>query len=1365
MNGINAYNHHPPDVPQNNDYFLDPMSAKYDPSPKIPGIQDYPNDRMLLNSIMHSSVLNDDSLASPLAMHRLINSPLIRKARSASANSQEFLDHISIIARISNGISLQAGLMNDKIKIEEVTGELLNFGDVPVSTIAKFNPEAVKKFATKLKEIPATLDSSVKDQETQLLKWAELRKSSQTIGNVTDLPGKENYFSYLKGLNSTDFDLVSAPGYFMSEAKRIVGTLKASNSHTKAVSIARNFGELITNLESFFDRIKPFEESLEKFRNSELMNGPKVFEPIEKIIVLILKRDKFKTALDDKGFPNGVSDVNQLARDIVNPWVGKIIGVDGSLDSLNAGFHPLFEMNKRLGELDKKLAIFSTGQLFQSISNIQKVQRKLSEMDPKVHEMTESVWDDLVNCGDGSKVDSTRFASIEGVIKIVKTLAKISEFKLEIEKLEKSKTIVDKFIQSLGFTDLKNLHDSEKQVPDIMKGLQNENGFKDIEETVNSLINKFVDVQDFETNVQEVLSKKDTPLPRIVTDELRLYECLEKVQNTEKVAQAITVAQMLRSQKNDDVTRKNSAIGAVSSVSKDFSNLGSLTTEITKNSEDASTDLNKFSDSAAQSKVIGQSAVSLRFAHELKELDSEISHLKTIDSIVKAEIQKVSDPAETNDLSAQWGDHKSHMSSLDQTLSGILSFESKLDMPQAKTLEEFSNPLKNLGSIPDAKINALEKSEVLEALIAQPQIDPKVKSELEKAKQTLDKLALLDLGFASHQSEFEKAPSAFKALQDFLVGFLTNHNSETSGPAKDSDHTTMYIIFGVVGFVLISVSIGGGIGALFWRRKRKQEKEEQKAQEEHNLRQRQQELEALDQERRARDNREAERLAAIDDERRREREELQAQNREEREAREQAEAGLQAAEAGRQAAEAGRQKAEKGRKRALIDARNARKDLNSEKFKRRQAVVNKKIATGKLNIQQRQEEKQFDDEFGKMNKSVAKYVANSKFKSTSQMCDSLGDQMNTVQKIAQRDLKDLRIASCKLLTREKHRYPDTIPLIIKTALPITYRHNHVPIHANKLTTKATYLPLATYSTTSKPQKVSREFIAAQGPLENTLDDFLCMIWVHRFETIVMLCDFNEGGIEKCARYLNNETGMGIESDQFVITTTRSGKLTLNNRNVGVSRTLKIRRKDDRMERDAHFLTHYQYLGWPDKGVPNGHEETRKLLLDVRDSEKPVLVHCSSGCGRTMSFIGTEYIAAEVRNLTNITASQILMELGNYRYNGIETVEQLAWLIASVCDLLTHEFRLPPKHYEALIKSIKDGRKEIFKKDLELGLKTLEDYKEGDMDKEEYQNMLKAKELEEEEEKRKTGGGEVSIQMEEEEIGEERREEEEEEVDL
>ncbi|PIC37327.1 hypothetical protein B9Z55_015990 [Caenorhabditis nigoni] len=1206
---IHAYNHHHPPNSGPSPISEDPKSSRYDPSPKIPGIQDYPNDRMLLNSIMHSSVLNDDSLASPLAMHRLINSPLIRKARAASANSQEFLDHVGIIARIANGISLQAGLMNDKINIEEVAGELLNFGDVPVSTIAKFKPEVVKNFVTKLKEIPANLDSTFVTQEKQFSEWVELHKSSKTIGNVTDLSAKDKYFTVLKTLNSSDFESLTDPSRYIEKAKNEIENLK--DPKTKVNSIVRSFQELSELFENFHNSIEPFKTTMERLKSSQVGNAPEVFTATEKTIKLIPKRMNFTTGFTDEGkeatvsnlksllllsadskgsiqevntltslsktkstpefqkrkftegFPKGVEDVNQLARDVLNPWIGKIIRVDKSLDALNNGLLPLFKVNKRLGELDKKLGIFSTRPLFQSLSRIQTVQRKLSEIEPGVDEMTGSVWVDLETCKNDYNriVESNKLVPIQAVINAVRALAQIADFKLNEVNFAEHKTKIDQFIKSLGFTDLNNPTESANQVPGIMERLKENKELDKIEQTIDNLIDMFAHFKDFETKVKDVVSKENTPIPAQITNEHNLYRCLENIQNIDKVAKAISVAHKLRSQKNDNATAVDSAIAAVSSVSKDFSNLGSLTSDTTKHSGDASTDLNKFSDSAAQSKIIGQSAVSLRFAHGLKELDSEISHLKTIDPIVKAEIQKVFDPAETKDLPAQWGDHKSHMSSLDQALSGILSFESKLDVSNAKTLEEFSNPLKNLGTIPDAKINALEKSKVLEALIAQPQIDPKVKSELEKAKQTLDKLALLDLGFAAHQSEFEKAPSAFKAFQDFLVGFLTNHNSETSGPAKDSDHTTMYIVFGVVGFVLIGVSIGGGIGAFFWRRKRQQEKEEQKAQEEHNLRQRQQELDALDQERRARDEREAERLAAIDDERRREREALLAQNREEREAREQAEAGLQAAEAGRQAAEAGRQAAEAERKRALVAARKATKKYNTERFERRRAVVNKKIATGKLNIQQRQEEKQFNDEIGKMNKSVAKYVANSKFKSTSQMCDSLGDQMNTAQKIAQRGLGDLRNASWKLLTREKHRYPDTIPLIIKTALPITYRHNHVPIHANKLTTKATYLPLATYSTTSKPQKVSREFIAAQGPLENTLDDFLCMIWVHRFETIVMLCDFNEGGIEKCARYLNNETGMGIESDQFVITTTRSGKLTLNNRNVGVSRTLKIRRKE------------------------------------------------------------------------------------------------------------------------------------------------------------------------------------------------------------
>src|SRR5271170_5902706 len=56
-------------------------------------------------------------------------------------------------------------------------------------------------------------------------------------------------------------------------------------------------------------------------------------------------------------------------------------------------------------------------------------------------------------------------------------------------------------------------------------------------------------------------------------------------------------------------------------------------------------------------------------------------------------------------------------------------------------------------------------------------------------------------------------------------------------------------------------------------------------------------------------------------------------------------------------------------------------------------------------------------------------------------------------------------------------------------------------------------------------KRSRRYIAAQGPLENTIHQFWTMVWDHvsptpssATSTIIMLTQLTEGGSEKCAQY-------------------------------------------------------------------------------------------------------------------------------------------------------------------------------------------------------------------------------------------------------
>ncbi|PIC37264.1 hypothetical protein B9Z55_015949 [Caenorhabditis nigoni] len=1401
INGLHAHNHnahHPPDEFHKGSppIFKDPMSSSQDPPPDIPGIQDYPNpnDRMLSNSIT-SSVPNNDSPASPLDSHRLSDSPIIRKTRAASTNSQEFLDHVSIIARIANGISLQAGLMNNATNIEEVAVELLSFGDIPVSTIAEFKPDALNKFTTKLKEAPTALDSSIIAQEQQVLDFTELLKSSKTIGDLKDLPGKTEYFSYLKSLNSSVFNPIKRPGGYMVEAKTDIGKIKSSNDlsdQAQLKGLVRRFESLCDNLKNFFDAIEPFKTSLETLKNSELVNGPKAFEPIEKIIELILKRANFTTTLNDEGktttvsnlkslsllsedskgstqdvntltslsntksnpkfqkrrvtsgFPNGMSDVKQLARDVRNPWIAKILGTNGSLDSLNDGLLPLFRMNKKLADLDEKLAILSTQKLFQSLSNIRTVQKELSEVESEVDKMTEPVWDNMKNCQTDYNrlVDPNVFAPIRDVIDTIKTFTRISQFRLNEQNLDKSKTIVDKFIQNLGFTDLTNIDQSKKEAPAILQKLGS-NGFDEIEKTVKELMDMFDDVKDFETKVKDVVSKERTPLPRQITNEQDLYRCLEAVQNTQKVAQAIMVAQNLRGRKNDDVKTVESAIKDISGVSKDLSSLKSLTTEMQKHPDVAPTDLNKFPNATAEFKVIGQSAASLRFAHGLKELNPEMAHLKDVDAIVQAEIPKISDPAQIKDLIDQWGDHNSNMESLDQTLAGIWSFESKLDVSKAKTLEEFSSPLKNLGTIPDAQINALEKSKVLEVLIAQPKIDPTVKSELEKAKQTLDKLAPLDLGFASHQSEFEKAPGAFKALQDFLVGFFTvqrkhmaasanNGSSIVSGPAKEADHTIMWIIIGVAVFLLVGGGIGGGIWAFLSHRKRQQEKLEQLEDEERDRIRREKEKEDRDRERKEHDEKEA----AME----KEKQELEAQRKQEHDAREHEAARRKAAEDERRAASERRRAASQRRRAAEAEAAAERK--------KRETMA--KDQQAKDQAQQVKDKVQFDIDMKTMLSGVEKWIRSHKYEYAGQMNGVLAEQMKIVATYQKRNNEDLKNASLQYLTTEKHRYPGSIPCLLETVVKFQFNGVDIKIHANHVVTKPTYSKNSKFGAA----KVSMRFIATQGPLQNTLDDFWSMVWHFKVEFIIMLCCFEENGNVKCDAYFKaNATGT-FETELFKIDTVDFEPI-FKGREAGWKRKFEVTLKKD-PKGEKRTLVHYHYLDWPDKGVPNGHEDVRQLLEFVKDSKAPVVVHCSAGIGRTMCLIGTEYMAAEVKNNPNYTVAQGGIDLRNVRCNGIQTFEQMLWLVASVVYRLSNEFGYPLDIYKELVKQIKEAQKLTFQKDIELKMKKAADFREGDMDEGPLRELVE-KEKKEEEEKvkgkgknkkqRKKGGTDTRIEME------------------
>lgn len=63
------------------------------------------------------------------------------------------------------------------------------------------------------------------------------------------------------------------------------------------------------------------------------------------------------------------------------------------------------------------------------------------------------------------------------------------------------------------------------------------------------------------------------------------------------------------------------------------------------------------------------------------------------------------------------------------------------------------------------------------------------------------------------------------------------------------------------------------------------------------------------------------------------------------------------------------------------------------------------------------------------------------------------------------------------------------------------------------------------------------------------------------------------------------------------------------------------------------ITHYQYLTWPDHGIPKPGPfvELMQLADDSNTTKGPLIVHCSAGLGRTGTFIAVHALLADVKH--------------------------------------------------------------------------------------------------------------------------------------
>ncbi|XP_015123570.1 tyrosine-protein phosphatase corkscrew isoform X2 [Diachasma alloeum] len=227
------------------------------------------------------------------------------------------------------------------------------------------------------------------------------------------------------------------------------------------------------------------------------------------------------------------------------------------------------------------------------------------------------------------------------------------------------------------------------------------------------------------------------------------------------------------------------------------------------------------------------------------------------------------------------------------------------------------------------------------------------------------------------------------------------------------------------------------------------------------------------------------------------------------------------------------------------------------------------------------------------------------------------------------------------------------------------------------------------------------YIATQGCLPNTVQDFWHMVYQENIQVIVMTTKEMERGKNKCARYWPEEgevSEYGGEWKVRALARTSTADYTLrefllqgNKPNFGEPRR----------------IYHYHFQAWPDHGVPSDPGCVLNFLHDVNARQEsiaaalsssgqslssvgPILVHCSAGIGRTGTFIVIDMILDQIKRHgldCEIDIQRTIQRVRSQRSGMVQTEAQYKFVYLAVL----HYIETVSQRRQAEQKSLQLGR--------------------------------------------------------------------------